>query len=237
MRQAGEMLALLNAEGISLEHEQGLIFKKRRSILKDISMELVEGETLGLMGVSGSGKTTLAKIMAGLEHPSSGIVSFQGKDIRPLSGKEYLDFRRSVQMIFQDPEGSLNPRKSIEGSIHEVLGLLRIPKRHWRARTSDILNTVGLSEELLCRCPGQVSGGQNQRIVLARVLLLNPKVMILDEPTSALDLSVQAYILTLLKKLQKERGLSYLLISHQADVVRFMAHEVYVLGEGRLKRV
>lgn len=137
-------------------------------------------------------------------------------------------------MVFQDPEGSLNPRKSIGRSIHEVLGLLKVPKREWLERTSDILQTVGLSEELLCRYPGQVSGGQNQRIALARVLLLEPKVMILDEPTSALDISVQAQVLSLLRELQKNRGLGYLLVSHQPEVMRNMAHEVFVLNNGCL---
>jgi len=139
-------------------------------------------------------------------------------------------------MVFQDPEGSLNPRKSIERSIHDVLSLIKIPKREWKERTLDILETVGLSEELLCRNPCQISGGQNQRVALARALLLNPKVVILDEPTSALDISVQAQVLNLLKNLQKDRGLGYLLISHQPEVVRFMAQEVFVLNCGCLTK-
>jgi peptide/nickel transport system ATP-binding protein len=137
-------------------------------------------------------------------------------------------------MVFQDTEGSLNPRKNIERSIHEVLRLLDVPKKQWTEKTLEILDTVGLSEELLCRNPCQVSGGQNQRVALGRVLLLNPKIMILDEPTSALDLSVQAQILNLLTDLQKERKLAYLLVSHQPEVVKFMTREVYVLEGGRL---
>ena len=136
-------------------------------------------------------------------------------------------------MVFQDPEGSLNPRKSIERSIHEVLGLLRIPSKEWQDRTGEILDMVGLSEELLCRYPAQISGGQCQRVALGRVLLLRPQVIILDEPTSALDISVQAQILNLLKDLQRDLGLAYLLVSHQSEVIRFMAHETIILEGGR----
>ncbi len=230
------MLALLKAVNVGKTYGSGLIFKKRHQILQDISLEMEEGKTLGLVGVSGSGKTTLGKVLAGLEKPSSGQVLFAGEDVSFLRGRKFSSFRREVQMLFQDAEGSLNPRKSIERSIHEVLGLLKIPQRDWHDRTQGILEMVGLSEELLCRYPWQISGGQNQRVALGRVLLLNPKIMILDEPTSALDISVQAQILNLLKDLQKEKGLAYLLISHQAEVIKFMAHEMIVLEEGKIAR-
>jgi len=229
------MLAILTAEDVGKNYESGLIFKKRHRVLQNISLEMEEGRTLGLMGSSGSGKTTLGKILAGLERPSSGRVLFCGKNIRNLQRKEFFKFHREVQMVFQDPEGSLNPRKSIERSIHDVLGLLDIPKGEWRKRAQETLEAVGLSGELLCRYPGQISGGQNQRVALGRVLLLNPRVLILDEPTSALDISVQAQILNLLKDLQKERGLAYLLISHQPEVIRFMAHETIILDKELLE--
>lgn len=153
------MLAVLKAEDVGKAYESGLIFKKQYQVLQGISLEMEEGKTLGLMGVSGSGKTTLGKIMAGLEKPTLGRVLFAEKDIWHLQGSEFVAFRRQVQMVFQDPEGSLNPRKSIEASIHEVLGLLKIPSREWHDRTGEILEMVGLSEELLCRYPAQISGG------------------------------------------------------------------------------
>lgn len=223
------MLAVLKAEDVAKAYKYGLIFKKRHQVLQGISLQMEEGKTLGLMGVSGSGKTTLGKILAGLEKPTSGRVLFAEKDIWRLQGRDFVAFRKQVQMVFQDPEGSLNPRKSIEASIHEVLGLLKIPSREWRHRTGEVLEMVGLSEEILCRYPAQISGGQCQRVALGRVLLLQPRVMILDEPTSALDISVQAQILNLLKDLQKDLGLAYLLISHQPEVIRFMAHETIVI--------
>lgn len=227
------MLAVLKAEDLGRVYESGLIFKKRYIALQGISLEMEAGKTLGLMGVSGSGKTTLGRILAGLERPSSGMVFFAGKDLRSMSGREFVAFRRAVQMVFQDPEGSLNPRKSIERSLHEVLGLLKIPGKEWQDRTEEILDMVGLSEELLCRYPAQISGGQCQRVALGRVLLLRPQVIILDEPTSALDISVQAQILNLLKDLQRDMGLAYLLISHQSEVIRFMAHETIILESGK----
>jgi peptide/nickel transport system ATP-binding protein len=227
------MLAVLKAEDLGRVYESGLIFKKRHVAFKGVSLEMEVGKTLGLMGISGSGKTTLGKILAGLERPSTGRVFFAGRDLRSMNRKEFAIFRRAVQMVFQDPEGSLNPRKSIKRSIHEVLGLLRIPSREWQYRTGEILDMVGLSEELLCRYPAQISGGQCQRVALGRVLLLSPQVIILDEPTSALDISVQAQILNLLKDLQRDLGLAYLLISHQSEVIRFMAHETIILEGGR----
>jgi peptide/nickel transport system ATP-binding protein len=224
------MLAVLRAEDVGKTYESGLIFRKRHQVLQAISLQMEEGRTVGLMGASGSGKTTLGKIIAGLERPSSGRVLYEDEDIRGLQGGDLLAFRRQVQMVFQDPEGSLNPRKSIESSIHEVLSLLKTPAKRWQEKTAETLEMVGLSEEIFCRYPAQISGGQCQRVALGRVLLLRPRVLILDEPTSALDISVQAQILGLLKKLQKEMDLAYLIITHQPEVIRFMADETIVLN-------
>jgi len=232
------MLALLKAEDVGLIYESGLIFKRKQTVLKGINLEIEEGRTLGLMGDSGSGKSTLGRIMAGLQRPGTGRILFEGKDISSLKREEFAAYRGQVQMVFQDPEGSLNPRKSIERSIHDVLGLIKAPQKEWKERTRQMLETVGLSEELLCRYPAQISGGQCQRVALGRVLLLQPRVMVLDEPTSALDISVQAQILNLLKDLQRDMGIAYLLISHQPEVIGFMASRTIRLegGEFRKKR-
>jgi len=223
----------LRAENVSRAYRTGR-FKKSTTVLKEVNLEISPGRTLGLVGVSGSGKTTLGKMLAGLDRPSGGRVLFHGHDIWKMRREEFELFRRRVQMIFQDPEGSLNPMKSIERSIHEVLALLKVPQKKWTERTLEMLQTVGLSEELLGRRPSQVSGGQNQRIALGRVLLLEPEIIILDEPTSALDISVQAQILHLLKKVQHDRGIGYLLITHSPQVVSFMAHDVMLIEDGRL---
>jgi len=224
----------LNARSISKAYESGLIFKRRRSILEDVSLELKSGETFGLVGDSGSGKSTLGRIIAGLERPTGGDVLFHGKSIYEMNGAEFSKFRRSVQTLFQDPEGSLNPRKSIERSMHDVLRLIGLPMRDWRRRTSEMLQMVGLTEEILCRRPDQLSGGQNQRAALGRVLLLEPEVIVLDEPTSALDISVQAQMLHMLKDLQRDLSTGYLLISHDMDVVKFMADRAGCLEQGRV---
>jgi peptide/nickel transport system ATP-binding protein len=228
------MLAVLRAEKVGLVYESGLIFKSRHTVLKGATLELQEGRTLGLMGASGSGKSTLGRILAGQQRPTSGRVLFDGEDIWLMPKGERSAYKKQVQMVFQDPEGSLNPRKSIERSIHEVLALLKVPPGKWQSRTKEAFEMVGLSEDLLCRRPAQISGGQCQRVALARVLLLRPRVVILDEPTSALDISVQAQILNLLKELQSDLGLAYLLISHQPEVISFMAHETLCLEGGEI---
>jgi peptide/nickel transport system ATP-binding protein len=227
------MLALLKAENVGKTYESGLIFKKRHHVLQDISLEMEEGRTLGLMGSSGSGKTTLGKILAGLERPSSGCVLFRGKDIRTLQGKEFFGFRRDVQMVFQDPEGSLNPRKTVERSIHDVLGLLDTPRGEWRKRAQEALEAVGISEELLCRYPGQISGGQNQRVALGRVLLLNPRVLILDEPTKGVDVGAKYEIYLLMKKIVEDGG-SIILISSELPEVLHMSNRVNTICDGRI---
>jgi peptide/nickel transport system ATP-binding protein len=224
----------LRAQNVSKVYREGLLFRSARPVLRDVTVEIKEGLTLGLFGPSGSGKTTLARILAGLEQPSSGAVIFSGRDLRDMRGNEVTEFRRSVQMVFQDPESSLNPMKTIGRSLGEVLDLLRIPRCERAGIIKEALEGVGLSEEVLCRFPRQLSGGQNQRIALARALLLDPRILILDEPTASLDVSVQAQILNLLKDIQRRRGIGYLYISHHPDVMRFMSDSVCELHDGSL---
>jgi len=227
---------LLRGVGIGKAFSRGIVRRRTRFVLEDVTLEIGEGRTLGLVGPSGSGKTTLARIVAGLEPPTTGRVLYRGRDLRDLRGGERTAFRRRVQMIFQDPEGSLNPRKTIRRSLEEVLDLMGV-QRGLRRQVHQVLEVVGLEAEVLDRLPSQLSGGQNQRIALARALLMEPEVLILDEPTSALDVSVQAQILHLLRDLQKDRGMGYLLISHNPEVVGFLADEVAAIRGGRMMRL
>lgn len=187
------------------------------------------------MGGSGSGKTTLARILAGIEPASFGRIKYRDRDLRTLDGAERRRFRRRVQMVFQNPEGSLNPRKTIERSLLEVLRLTGLPKDKGTDLILDKLENVGLSSEVLDRFPSQLSGGQNQRVALARVLLLEPEFLILDEPTSALDISARAQLLQLLKSLQQTQNLGYAFISHEPEIIRFMAHRVGLIQDRTLK--
>lgn len=225
----------LEIRRISKTFESGLFAKRQRSVLQNISFDVPEGRTFGIVGESGTGKTTLGKIIAALEKPTSGEIFFHGNTLTRMRKEEFSVFRRKVQMLFQDPEGSLNPKKTIRKSLEEILNLIKIPRIEKKNALENILQTVRLSQEVLARYPSQISGGQNQRIALARILLLDPEIIILDEPTSALDISVQAQILNLLKDLQKQSGLTYIFISHDRDVIRFMCHKIGIIKQGSLR--
>jgi len=224
----------LEVRNISKTYETGLFSRKARFVLENISFDVQESRAFGIVGESGTGKTTLGKIIAAIEKSTAGEILFRGNTLAEMKRKEFLTFRRKVQMMFQDPEGSLNPKKTIRQSLDEVLKLIKMPKRKKEYAIQDSLLTVGLSSEILVRYPNQLSGGQNQRVALARILLLEPEVIILDEPTSALDISVQAQILNLLKDLQKQKALTYVFISHNMDVIRFMCHDIGIIKNGKL---
>jgi peptide/nickel transport system ATP-binding protein len=225
----------LEIQNISKAFQTGLFTRKPRCILEDISFKVEKGQTFGIGGESGTGKTTLGKIIAAIEKPTSGEIFFQGNPLKGMKREEFSKFRKKVQMMFQDPEGSLNPKKTIKKSMEEVLDLIKIPKEKWPSSIRESFQTVGLDEEILVRYPNEVSGGQNQRVALARILLLEPEIIVLDEPTSALDLSVQAQILNLLKDLQRQKGLTYIFISHDLDVVKFMCHETGIIENRHIK--
>ncbi len=224
----------LEARNIAKTFESGGMTKRTKPVLTNISFKVHWGQTFGIIGESGTGKTTLGKIMVGIEKASSGEIFFHGKALSEMTNQMSSGFRRKVQMLFQDPESSLNPKKTIQKALDEIMELINKPKGERKTALANILQTVGLSPEILGRYPSQISGGQNQRIALARILLLEPEIIVLDEPTSSLDMSVQAQILHLLKDLQEQKDLTYIFISHDKDVIKFMCHDIGTLKQGTL---
>ena len=222
---------MLKGEGITKSYYDRA---KRQyvNILQSCSLEIGTGESVGLMGSSGSGKSTLARILLRLVNCDSGTVSFCGEDITCLPQRKLGSFRRQVQFIAQRPESFFDPLWTLERSLREPLTVLGVPFNE--NKMADILELVKLSRQLLNRYPHQVSGGEIQRLSIARALLLEPKLLVLDEPTSMLDISVQAQILQLLKQIRQEQKLSYLLISHDKRVVDWLCDRRLVLKNGKL---
>jgi len=201
----------------------------------DVSFNIGVNEVYSLVGESGSGKTTVARCILRLYEPTSGKILFEGKDITRLKGKDLKDYRRKVQAVFQNPFLSLNPRMRIVDIVAEpLLAHMKISRSEARKSATELLERVGLSASLARRFPSDLSGGQAQRVAIARALALKPKLIVLDEPTSALDVSVQAQILNLLEDLSKEYKLSYLLISHDLSVVRYISDRVGVMYLGNI---
>jgi ABC-type oligopeptide transport system ATPase subunit len=202
----------------------------------DVSLDIYAGETLGLVGESGSGKSTFGRLILRLIEPSSGSIQFEGRDLLKIPAGELRRLRREMQIIFQDPFGSLDPRMRIADLIAEPLVIHRngTSAERIRARVEELMRVVGLDTSALHRYPHEFSGGQRQRIVIARALALRPKFIVCDEPVSALDVSVGAQIVNLLGELQREFGLTYLFISHSMPVVRYLSTRIAVMYRGKL---
>ncbi len=209
---------------------------KKVHAVSDVTLDIHEHEVLALVGESGCGKSTLGKSIIRLQEPTAGEVLFQGVPITNMPRKEFQQYRRQMQMVFQDPYASLNPRMKIRDIIAEPLETYGIcnSKAATTERVAELLDAVGLSSDFLRRYPHQLSGGQRQRVGIARAIALNPAFVVCDEPVSALDVSVQNQILNLLKDLQKRFGLTYLFISHDLSVVRFIADRTCVMFLGKI---
>lgn len=215
-------------------------FGTKKNVVKaidDISFDIYEGETFGLVGESGSGKSTTGRALLRLYQPTDGEILFEGKDIATLTkGKELLEFRKEAQMIFQDPYASLDSRMKVRDIIAEGIDIhhLAATKEERNKMVDELLEIVGLNREHANRYPHEFSGGQRQRIGIARALTLNPKFIVCDEAISALDVSIQAQIVNLLKKLQKEKGLTYLFIAHDLSMVKYISDRIAVMYRGRI---
>ncbi|RPF36025.1 ABC transporter ATP-binding protein [Streptomyces sp. TLI_185] len=218
---------------------QGILFKKQVGSVKavdGVDFELARGETLGIVGESGCGKSTVAKMLVNLEKPTAGEIRYKGEDIGKLSGKALRAVRRNIQMVFQDPYTSLNPRMTVGDIIGEPYEIHPevAPKGDRRGKVQELLDVVGLNPEYINRYPHQFSGGQRQRIGIARGLALRPEIIVADEPVSALDVSVQAQVINLMDRLQSEFELSYVFIAHDLSIVRHISDRVGVMYLGRI---
>jgi len=206
--------------------------------VRDVSVSVDDGEIFGLVGESGSGKSTLAELLLKLEDPTSGKIFYDGKRIDQLSQREFLSHRKKLQIVFQDPQESFDPRYRIRRSIAEGLVNLTDYNRNERAeRIRSMAREVNLGVDLLDKYPHQLSGGQRQRVGIARALVVNPEVVVWDEPTSALDVSIQAQIVNLILDLKEEFGLTYLFISHDMNLVRYVSDRVGVMKDGSIVEV
>ncbi|MES3004388.1 MAG: ATP-binding cassette domain-containing protein [Pseudomonadota bacterium] len=202
--------------------------------LNGVSFSIEAGRSLGIVGESGSGKSTLARLVMALDHPTSGIVKLMGRDLHALPKEELRQARRDIQMVFQDPYGSLDPRQNVERIVTEPLAAQGAKREEMHQRARESLESVGLRVNDMGKYPHEFSGGQRQRIAIARALITRPRLIVADEPVSALDVSVQAQVLNLMQDLQTQFGITYMLISHDLAVVHHLCDDVAVLWQGRI---
>lgn len=232
-----ERKKLVELKNVSLTFNKGK--SNEVKAIDDVSFDIYEGEIFGLVGESGSGKTTIGRSILKLYDNDSGTVTFAGNDISSLKGKDLHDFRKTAQMIFQDPQASLNGRMKIRDIIAEGIDIHKLAKskEEREAKVKELINLVGLNEDHLSRYPHEFSGGQRQRIGIARALAVNPHFIVADEPISALDVSIQAQVVNLMQKLQHEQGLTYLFIAHDLSMVKYISDRIGVMHWGKLLEV
>lgn len=228
-------MALIEMKHLTKVFRSGRLGSRAHTAVDDVSLTIGPGETYGLMGESGCGKSTLGRMITCLLPATSGQVLCDGRDLLRVGKRELHPYRRRVQMLFQHPDTSLNPRMTVLDSLREPFLLHDLPDRaHMDDVIREHIRAYGIQPELLERRASQVSGGQIQRIVLARIMLLQPEFIVLDEPTSMLDVSVQAQIMALLRDIQERTGVSYLLISHDLDLIRRSSHRIGIMRDGKL---
>ena len=228
---------LIEVRSLKMYFPVGLSLFGRRKLLKavdDVSFDLYPGETFGLVGESGCGKTTVGRTLVRLYRPTGGQILYQGTDIANLDEKAVLPYRRKMQMIFQDPYASLNPRMTVSSIIGEPMRLQGMPQAEITARVAELVEQVGLKKDHLNRYPHEFSGGQRQRIGIARSLAMRPEFIVCDEPISALDVSIQAQVINMLEDLQEQMGITYLFVSHDLSMVRHISHRVGVMYLGHM---
>jgi len=230
---------LIRVENLKKVFVTGVFRKRLVNAVDDVSFTISSGETLGLVGESGCGKSTLARVILGLIPPSGGRIFFHGQEITEARAAELKKVRRKMQIIFQHPESALNPRMKIYDSLVEPMRIHHLVnnRREEKKKAEELIELVGLHKEHLDRYPHELSGGQIQRVVLARILSLQPEFIVADEPTSMLDVSVQAQVLNLFKEIQKKFNISYLFISHDLEVVRWMSDWVAVMYAGSIVEI
>lgn len=228
---------MFEVRNLSKIYNSGVIHKGSLKAVDDVTFYVDRGETVGIIGESGCGKTSLAKMVLKLLKSSSGSMYLNGEDVSIIRGEKLKSYRRKVQIIFQNPESSINPYMKIYDCIAEVLRINKLAARKSedeKMLINQLISMVGLQQEHLNRYSWELSGGQIQRVALARVLALKPELLVADEPTSMLDVSVQAQVLTLLRSMQREQGFAMLFISHDLDVVRIMCDRVIVMFMGKI---
>ncbi len=232
-----ERKKLVELKNVSLTFNKGK--SNEVKAIDDVSFAIYEGEIFGLVGESGSGKTTIGRSVLKLSDIDSGTVTFSGNEISSLKGKDLHDFRKTAQMIFQDPQASLNGRMKIRDIIAEGIDIHKLAKskEEREAKVKELIDLVGLNEDHLSRYPHEFSGGQRQRIGIARALAVNPHFIVADEPISALDVSIQAQVVNLMQKLQHEQGLTYLFIAHDLSMVKYISDRIGVMHWGKLLEV